>query len=157
MVVHVYCKICRLPLDPIWVEMGVDTHPTCEDNPCDHGERRGPRYCALCRVRAASPAGQPPIDRNVAPVGQFHPPTARAAARRALPGTGTKRRMIYDVIAKSADGLCDWELEKTFDWKHESASACRRSLVKDGWLQDSGRTRPVPDTGNPAIVWVTTS
>lgn len=150
------CRVCNTRIDQFWVQMGVDVHPTC-DQPCDHGEPRGPRYCALCRRQRPIPATtdtRPPVERNVVLVGHQHPPTAQAAAQRALPASGTKRAMVLDAIRASDDGLCDWELERLFAWKHESASACRRSLVKDGWLADSGRTRPVPDTGNAAIVWV---
>lgn len=147
------CRICSYRLDPYWVEIGVDVHPSCEDLQCEHGEPRGARYCALCRrAAAASATPKPDVDRNVAPVGHTHPVTAIVAAQRALPGTGTKRRMVLDAI-RTSGGLCDWELERLFGWKHESASACRRSLVQDGWLVDTGQTRPVPDTGNPAVVW----
>ena len=153
------CKVCNTALDPFWAGLGVDMHPTCQDYSCTHGEPKGPRYCALCKRKSHIPGqttayGKPPVERNVAPVGMAHPITARAAADRALPNTGSKRRMVLDAIRERPDGLCDWELEHLFQWKHESASACRRSLVKDGWLKDSGRTRKVPDTGNPAIVWI---
>lgn len=150
------CRVCQTRIDQFWVDLGVDVHPTCNE-PCAHGEPRGPRYCALCRRARALPIeGQQsiaPVERNTAPVGRHHPVTAKAAAARALPSTGTKRRLIYDLIAEK-DGLCDWELEHAFGWKHESASAARRSLVRDGWLIDSGRTRKVPDTGNAAIIWI---
>lgn len=150
-----YCPICNNRMDPFWVDMGVLTHPTCEDLTCDHGTPRGPRYCALCRRAAQKAAPEPvaPVDRNTVAVGLDHPLTSLRAAERALPNTGTKRRMVYDAILTSG-GMCDWEIEALFGWKHESASACRRSLVVDGWLTDSGRTRPVPDTGNDAIVWI---
>lgn len=148
------CRICDYRLDQYWVEIGVDVHPSCEDRQCEHGEPRGARYCALCRhAAAAGVPGRMPVDRNVAPVGHAHPSTAINAAARVLPNTGTKRRLVLDAIRANAPGLCDWELERLFGWKHESASACRRSLVQDGWLVDTGLTRPVPDTGNPAIVW----
>lgn len=149
------CKFCHTRLDPVWVEVGYDTHVTCtEGMGCPHGELRGPKACALCRHKAGPPPRdfKPPVDRNVARVGANHPQTSHAAAEKTLPTTGTKRRLIMDSVRENG-GLCDWEIEKEFDWKHESASAARRSLVVDGWLQDSGRTRPVPDTGNAAIVW----
>lgn len=154
------CSVCGTRLDPVWAEMGYDTHVTCDGSmACAHGEIRGPRFCALCRhANAAIVAPQretrPAIERNVVLVGAAHPSTSYSAAARVLPSSGSKRRMVLDAIRDSGDGLCDWQLERLFDWKHESASACRRSLVKDGWIGDSGRTRPVPDTGNPAIVWV---
>lgn len=44
------CTICRTPLDPIWVEVGVTEHAHCvAGGECQHGEERGSRYCALCR------------------------------------------------------------------------------------------------------------
>lgn len=148
------CTVCQTRLDPFWATMGVTIHPTC-DMPCVHDEPRGPRYCALCRKarQSAVPVPTAPVERDVAPVGLDHPLTSLRAAQRALPGTGTKRRMVLDALIESG-GLCDWEIEARFRWKHESASACRRSLVTDGWVIDSGRTRPVPDTGNDAIVWI---
>lgn len=153
------CRVCHTRIDPFWTEMGVDVHPTC-DQPCEHGEPRGPVYCALCRKRRARsmPPAAPvrPVEAPAAPVGVDHPQTAVKAAERALPASGTKRRFVYEAL-KESGGLCDFEIEARFGWKHESASACRRSLVVDGWVVDSGRTRKVPDTGNEAIVWIVPS
>lgn len=155
------CSVCHTRLDPVWADMGYTVHVNCDGSlECAHGEVRGPRYCAICRrsntaiVPPEREDKRPPVERNVVAVGLAHPITSHQAAMKTLPSTGTKRRMVLDAIRDSGDGLCDWQLEKTFGWKHESASACRRSLVTDGWLCDSGRTRPVPDTGNPATVWV---
>ena len=148
------CRFCQTRLDPVWAEAGYDTHVTCEEGMgCPHGELRGPQACALCRRDGPPPREfKPPVERNVAAVGVNHPQTTHSAEKKTLPTTGTKRRLIMDSVRENG-GLCDWEIEKEFDWKHESASAARRSLVVDGWLEDSGRTRPVPDTGNDAIVW----
>jgi hypothetical protein len=157
------CKVCAQFLDPVWVEVGVDAHPSCEsDFECPHGVERGPRYCPFCRktnpgltAPIALEKARKPVERQVVLVGAEHPQTSQLAAQRALPSSGSKRRLVLDAIRESGDGLCDWQLERLLEWKHESASACRRSLVKDGWVQDSGRVRPVPDTGNAAIGWVT--
>lgn len=153
------CTICGTRLDHVWAEMGYTMHVSCEGTQmCEHGEPRGPKFCAFCRRANAmlipTQPARPPVDRNVVLVGAQHPATSHNAALRALPSSGSKRRTVLDAIRDSGDGLCDWQMEHQFSWKHESASACRRSLVKDGWIVDSGRTRPVPDTGNPAIVWV---
>jgi len=157
----VNCRYCGYRLDPFWVEAGYDYHGTCQpDFDCPHGVERGPRYCPFCRRDHNLHPPQPPekprrraVETPTALVGHNHPQTSIDAAQRVLPSSSSKRRMILDAIRESGDGLCDWQLEHQFQWKHESASACRRSLVKDGWLKDSGRTRPVPDTGNAAIVW----
>lgn len=54
-----YCSICKLRLDPVWVEIGETKHVSCVDVcECQHGEVRGARYCALCRY--ADPQLQPP-------------------------------------------------------------------------------------------------
>lgn len=54
------CTACQTPLDAIWAQIGVDRHPTCEiTTECEHGEPRGPRYCALCR--RANPMILPPV------------------------------------------------------------------------------------------------
>lgn len=50
-------------------------------------------------------------------------------------------------------GLCDHELENKTGWLHQSASAARNTLMKDGWIIDSGVRRNTPQ-GNPAIVWI---
>lgn len=154
------CRICNQRLDPVWHEIGEDTHPSCEkQEACPHGEPRGSMACPLCRrslgLVHASKTERPSVERNVVSVGTSHPATSKIAAARVLPATGTKRRLVYEAIRQSIFGMCDWELEQKFQWKHESLSACRRSLVVDGWVVDSGMTRPVPDTGNEAIVWIT--
>jgi hypothetical protein len=153
------CSVCSTRLDPYWVELGVDVHPTCEDLECAHGEVRGTRYCALCRhlaAKGAETAPSRPVGAPTAPVGMDHPDTSHRAAERALPTSGTKRQLLLEAISSTASGMTDFEIEERFAWKHESASACRRSLVIDGWLIDSGRRRKVPDTGNEAIVWIAT-
>lgn len=54
------CTTCQTPIDPFWVQLGVNQHPSCEQAMvCDHGEPRGARYCALCR--RANPLIQPPV------------------------------------------------------------------------------------------------
>lgn len=97
---------------------------------------------------------RPSVDRDVARVGRHHPDTAVAAAARALPKTGTMRRITYDhLVAVGDHGATDHELEVHFGRTHQSMSACRNSLMRDGWVTDSGRRRPLPN-GNKAIVWV---
>jgi hypothetical protein len=64
------------------------------------------------------------------------------------------RRIIYDTIKANNDyGYTDYELETVLRGKHQTLSALRRSLVIDGWIVDSGRTRKNPQ-GNECIVWL---
>jgi hypothetical protein len=49
--------------------------------------------------------------------------------------------------------MIDEELEIRTGGKHQSISASRRSLVLDGYLFDSGKTRK-NRVGNECIIWV---
>lgn len=116
---------------------------------CEHGEPRGENYCPFCRRK-----NRPAIDRDVVLVGKNSPKTSKAAATKALPGSGTKRRIIFDMIVDSGMfGVCDHEIEQRTNWLHQSASAARNSLMKDGWIIDSGIRRKTPQ-GNDAIAWI---
>lgn len=96
-----------------------------------------------------------PVDANRQPNVRLHAPdTSHAAAERALPRAATKRRIAYDLIrAAGEQGMTDDELEQRTGWAHQSASACRNSLMHDGWITDSGQRRPTR-YGNDAICWV---
>lgn len=121
-------------------------------NDCRHGNPRGENYCANCRYEKNQQ--RPPIDRNVVSISKSAPETSHAAAERALPNMGTKRRIIYDMILDSGMfGVCDHEIEQQTNWVHQSASAARNSLMKDGWIIDSGLRRKTPQ-GNDAIAWI---
>lgn len=69
------CETCQTPLDPVWVEIGETRHMTCKsDGQCDHGEIRGPRYCALCRyanpwIKPPEPAPRSRRKKRLTPVG----------------------------------------------------------------------------------------
>lgn len=91
------------------------------------------------------------IDDNVVLISSKSSRTSKAAAKNALPHTGTMRRKIYDLIANDG-GHTDFELEERLKGKHQSVSAGRRSLVIDGFIEDSGRTRK-NEIENDCIVW----
>lgn len=95
---------------------------------------------------------RPPVVRNVAPVGHRHPATAKAAAASVLPRTGSKRRQVYDWIAKKG-GMTDDEIEYVTGWSHQSVSAARNTLMNDGLIEDSGEVRKTK-YGHDAIVWI---
>jgi hypothetical protein len=58
------CTTCNTRMDPVWVEIGETQHQTCKTGECDHGEIRGPRYCALCRYENPWIAPPTPPARN---------------------------------------------------------------------------------------------
>lgn len=91
------------------------------------------------------------IDDNVVILSSRSKSTSRKAAEKMLPRSGSMRREIYDLVQR-ADGLTDYELEGILQGKHQTVSASRRSLVIDGFLTDSGRTRK-NEVGNDCIVW----
>jgi predicted transcriptional regulator len=87
-------------------------------------------------------------------VGKNHPDTSQQAARKAEPKSGTKKKVIYDlIVASGMFGMCDHEIEKALDWTHQTASASRNTLMNDGWVIDSGHRRAT-DQGNDAIAWI---
>lgn len=122
-------------------------------NTCEHGEPRGERYCALCRYSGKT-APTTRIDDNVIHLHRYAKDTSVKAGLNALPKTGTKRRLTFDLIKDAGErGLCDHELEQVTGWLHQSASAARNTLMNDGFIKDSGMRRKTP-TGNEAIVWI---
>jgi hypothetical protein len=79
-------------------------------------------------------------------------PTERRAAQMVTPRTGSQRRLVLDAIGFSTDGLTDEEVAM-FPGVADTAHRTRRNeLVRDGWVQDSGRVRAT-QSGSPSIVW----
>jgi hypothetical protein len=125
---------------------------------CPHGEPRGEIYCPFCRnilgIKFVSPNKRKPVESNSVRVSARHPDTSHIAGARALPKSGTKKKLIYDlIVGAGSNGMCDHELEIQTGFRHESVSATRNYLMNDGWIVDSGKRRQTPQ-GNPAIVWV---
>jgi hypothetical protein len=94
------------------------------------------------------------VEDNVVMLAKKPRETSRRAAANIFPRTGTLRRQVHDLVFSSGSGgSIDEELEIRMNGKHQSISAIRRSLVIDGYLVDSGRTRK-NSIGNECIVWV---
>ena len=94
------------------------------------------------------------VGDNVVMISKKAQRTSRATAEKILPRTGSIRRSVYESIKYKGDwGYTDYELEALLQSSHQTVSASRRSLVLDGFLIDSGRTRK-NDIGNECIVWV---
>ena len=122
---------------------------------CPHGEPRGEIYCALCRrEKGLVWKPQKPVNSNSVRVGRNHPNTSHKAAQKALPNSGTKKKIIYDlIVASGMFGVCDHEIEETLGWTHQTASSSRNALMNDGWVIDSGHRRATKQ-GNDAIAWI---
>lgn len=80
--------------------------------------------------------------------------TARLAALRAMPRSGTQRRKVLALIRrKGLYGATDEEMQEILGMHHNSQTPRRKELEEGDWIIDSGRTRQtLSDT--PAIVWV---
>lgn len=158
------CSICNEPTTFFWTSKNIWVHPPCylttqkftqttiaNPNECEHGFETEIK-CPSCRIskglvleKTPSKPSKPSIDRNTVRVGKSAPATSLKAAERALPNSGTKRRLIYDsMVAAGEQGLCDHELEQMFGWVHQSASAARNSLMNDGWCLVSSIKRMTP-------------
>jgi len=122
---------------------------------CPHGEPRGEIYCPLCRrEKGLVWKPQKPVNSNSVRVGRNHPDTSHRAAQKALPNSGTKKKIIYDlIVASGMFGVCDHEIEETLGWTHQTASSSRNALMNDGWVIDSGHRRATKQ-GNDAIAWI---
>lgn len=92
------------------------------------------------------------VEDQVVYVANYASKTQRDAAGRVLPKTGTMRRQILDLVWIHG-GLADFQIEELLNMKHQTASASRRSLVIDGFLIDSGKTRK-NESGNECTIWV---
>jgi hypothetical protein len=95
---------------------------------------------------------KPPPQSPRTVVGHRHPETARLAARRALPRSGSLKRSMYDLLMLSRNGKTDDELEFSLARPHQTVSAMRNALMNDGWVVDSGLRRKTRH-GFEAIVW----
>lgn len=93
------------------------------------------------------------IDRNRVAVSKNPQRTSVMAAERALPRSGTKRRMVYDFIERCGmRGATDDEIQATLNIEGNTVRPTRGGLVEDGYIIDTGTTRKNKH-GNECIVW----
>ena len=93
------------------------------------------------------------IDRNTVTIAKDAQRTSVEAAIEVLPKSGTIRRKVYEYfLARGLRGGTDQEAEMTLGIDGNTIRPSRGTLVKDGWLIDSGLTRP-NDKGHACIVW----
>lgn len=97
------------------------------------------------------------IETDTLPIGKRHPETAQRMKAKALPRSGSDRRRFVDWLATQRDGATDYEAADALGRSHQSTSACRNSLVRDGWVRPLVKngeivTRP-NEFGNECMVW----
>lgn len=97
------------------------------------------------------------VGDNVVMISSKAQRTSRSTAEKIMPRTGSIRRLVYDLVKSNNDyGYTDYEMETVLRSSHQTVSASRRSLVIDGYLVDSGKTRK-NQHGNDCIVWIETN
>lgn len=93
------------------------------------------------------------IDNNKIKIAKNAQRTSVMAAERALPRSGTKRRLVYDFIERCGmRGATDDEIQATLNIEGNTVRPTRGSLVEDGYIIDTGTTRKNKH-GNECIVW----
>ena len=81
--------------------------------------------------------------------------TSIEAAVKVLPRTGSLRRTVYDYINRQGlRGATDQEMESALRIDGNTIRPTRLSLVRDGYIIDTGTTRK-NSHGNECIVWRT--
>ena len=79
--------------------------------------------------------------------------TSIAAAQKVLPRTGSLRRKVYEYILNlGLRGATVQEIEKALHIEGNTVRPTRISLVKDGFIMDTGTTRKNQHE-NDCIVW----
>lgn len=121
--------------------------------------------CLICpmgpnhRSHAVPDPVQQPIPMATHPVTSLHGrATSHEAAAKAAPRYGTVRAHVLATIDARPEGFgaTDDELEALTGRSHQSLSACRNSLMRDGLIEPvPGVTRPTRH-GNAATAWRTT-
>lgn len=109
--------------------------------------RADERAAVLARLRH----GRSVKDKSV-PLTSRPTDTQAGAARKAVLKVGTRRKEIHDLIVNSPNGMTDDEIEIATGYTHQSASGTRNSLMRDGFIWDSGERRK-NRRGNLSIVW----
>lgn len=95
------------------------------------------------------------IDRNTVIIANNAQRTSRAVAEQVLPKTGTLRRQVYEYFSRRGlNGSTDEEAQAALNIDGNTMRPTRGSLVKDGYLIDTGTTRKNAK-GHECIVWRT--
>jgi hypothetical protein len=94
------------------------------------------------------------VDRNTVIIAHDARHTSRTAALKALPRTGSWRAKVYDFIqSQGFNGATDQEIESALKLNGNTVRPTRITLLKDGFIFDSGGTRKNIN-GNDCIVWL---
>lgn len=94
------------------------------------------------------------VEENVVIVAKKAQRTSRSAAESILPRAGTIRSRVYSWFEGRKDfGATDDEAQEFLGIDGNTFRPTRKSLVDDGYIVDSGRTRKNAN-GHDCIVWI---
>lgn len=82
--------------------------------------------------------------------------TAIHAAEDVQPRAERHREIVLRIHAEHPEGLTDFELAALMGVTQPSCGKRRLDLMRMGWIEDTGTTRPSP-SGSAATVWAITS
>jgi transcription initiation factor IIE alpha subunit len=93
------------------------------------------------------------LDTNSVVIARNAQRTSIAAAQKVLPKTGSLRRKVYEyILNQGLHGATDQEMELSLKIDGNTIRPTRISLLKDGFILDTGTTRK-NQHGNDCIVW----
>ena len=82
--------------------------------------------------------------------------TSAAAYEKARPKFGSNRAKVYQfILDQQEQGATDQELQQAVKISGDTLRPTRLSLLKDGLIYDSGKTR-LNANNNECIVWLST-
>lgn len=82
--------------------------------------------------------------------------TSLAAYEKSRPKFGSNKARVYQIILdKQEFGATDQELQKALNMSGDTLRPARLSLLKNGLIYDSGKTRQ-NENGNDCIIWLST-
>jgi hypothetical protein len=97
------------------------------------------------------------VNRNTVIIAQAARHTSKTAALKALPRTGSWRAKVYEFIKlQGFNGATDQEIESFLSLNGNTVRPTRMTLLKDGFIVDSGRTRKNIND-NDCIVWISST
>lgn len=93
------------------------------------------------------------LDKNQVIIAANAQRTSVSAAEKVYPQTGSLRCKVYEfIVRRDLYGATDQEIESCLKIDGNTVRPTRLSLVRDGFIFDTGTTRK-NSNGNDCIVW----
>jgi hypothetical protein len=132
--------------------------PLPERHTYDDEDGYGCAVCPLPKTHPVHDVTRPPADAVDDPIRTGGAAASYIMGAKALPRSGTFKAELLAIIRGRAQGATDDELEQLTGRSHQSVSAARNSLMRDGHIaaaQHMGQPwRRTTRYANDAQVWV---